>query len=149
MNAGAFGHSISECVVAVKVDGVWRPRAEISFGYRTSGIDGVIEEVEFSLAGIEGDAEDYLSRRKAFPPRCCGSVFRNPQGDFAGRLLEEAGVKGMAVGGAYVWDNHANVIAVREGASASDVLALARLMRERVRFKCGVELQPEIKGLEF
>ena len=149
MNAGAFGHSISECVAAVKVDGVWRPRTEIPFGYRTSGIDGVIEEVEFSLAGIEGDAEDYLRRRKAFPPRCCGSVFKNPEGDFAGRLLEEAGAKGRAVGGAYVWDGHANVIVAGEGATSSDILALARLMRQRVFFRCGVELKPEIKGLEF
>lgn len=149
MNAGAFGHSISECVLAVKVDGAWLKNSECAFAYRSSAIAGVIEEVEFSLAGIEGEEEEYLSRRKAFPPRCCGSVFKNPAGDFAGRLLEEALVKGMSVGGAYVWDNHANVIAVREGACASDILALARLMREKVRFKCGVELQPEIKGLEF
>ena len=149
MNAGAFGHSISECVVAVKVDGVWKKNGECSFAYRESAIDGVIEEVEFSLAKADGDAEEYLRRRKAYPPRCCGSVFKNPPGDFAGRLLEEAGAKGMSVGGAYVWDGHANVIAVRDGASASDILALARLMREKVRFKSSVVLQPEIKGLEF
>ena len=152
MNAGAFGHSISELVSGVKVDGKWILKADCGFGYRTSSIRGVIEDVNFIVRG-SGDAaqgespEGYLARRRKFPARCCGSVFKNPPGDHAGRLLEAVGAKGLRVGGAYVWQEHANVIVADEGATSSDILALARLMRERVRFRLGVELEPEIVGL--
>ena len=74
-------------------------------------------------------------------------MFKNPSGDHAGRLLEAVGANELRVGGAYVWQEHANVIAADEGATSSDILALARLMRERVRFRLGVELEPEIVGL--
>lgn len=149
MNAGAFGHSISELVRRVKVDGVWSAKELCGFGYRRSDIDGIIEEVEFDRFDFDETTADYLSRRKAFPPRTCGSVFKNPPGDFAGRLLEEAGAKSLRVGGAYVWSDHANVIVAGEGATSSDILALARLMRESVRYRFGVELEPEVRGLVF
>ena len=71
----------------------------------------------------------------------------NPPGDFAGRLLEAAGVKGLRVGGAEVWSEHANVIVSGPGATASDVLALARLMWNRVYFRFGISLKPEVCGL--
>jgi UDP-N-acetylmuramate dehydrogenase len=66
----------------------------------------------------------------------------------AGRLLEEAGAKEMKVGGARVWENHANVIVAGEGCTSSDILALARLMHSAVREKFNINLQPEIRGLE-
>ena len=149
MNAGAFGHSISEVVRRVKVDGRWIDKADCGFGYRTSAIAGVIEDVEWDLAGVDmsGTARDFLARRKKFPARCCGSVFKNPPGDFAGRLLEAAGAKGLRVGGAFVWEEHANVIVAGDGATSSDILALARLMQLRVRDRFGVALEPEIRGL--
>ena len=152
MNAGAFGHSISEVVSRVKVDGAWIDVAECGFGYRTSRIGGEIQDVEWDSARLEaaradGNAEDYLARRKKFPPGTFGSFFKNPPGDFAGRLLESVGAKGMRVGGAYVWEGHANVIVRGDGATPSDVLALAKLMRNRVRFRLGVDLEPEVCGL--
>ena len=147
MNAGAFGHSIGEIVRRVKVDGCWLDRDECGFGYRKSSITGTIEDAEFDPVVDSQTAADYLARRRDFPPRCCGSVFKNPPGGFAGRLLEEAGAKGLSVGGAYVWEGHANVIAVRDGGTSSDILALARIMRERVRHRFGVRLEPEIVGL--
>jgi UDP-N-acetylmuramate dehydrogenase len=150
MNAGAFGHSISEKITRVKVDARWISKDDCAFSYRHSGISGVIEEVEFENLGVDNEsAEDYLNRRKRFPPRTCGSVFKNPPGDFAGRLLEEAGAKSLRVGGAYVWEEHANVIVAGESATSSDILALAGLMREKVRYRFGVELEPEIIGLSF
>ena len=153
MNAGAFGHSISEVVSRVKVDGVWIDAADCGFGYRRSGIDGEIQDVEWddarlSAARSQGVAADYLARRCKFPPGTFGSFFKNPPGDHAGRLLESVGAKGMRVGGAYVWDGHANVIVRGEGATPSDVLALARLMRNRVFFRLGVKLEPEVAGLD-
>lgn len=148
MNAGAFGHSISELVECVKVDGKWLSAEECCFGYRTSKITGLVEDVKFKP--FESDKklhDEYLSRRPKFPAGTKGSVFKNPQGDFAGRLLEEAGVKGLTVGGAHVWEKHANVIVAENNAPNSDFLALALIMKDRVAHKFGVELEPEVKGL--
>ena len=154
MNAGAFGHSISEVVEAVKVDGEWRTAAACGFAYRHSDIDGEIQDVKWREDELKEAKErfsvgEFLSRRKRFPLGTYGSFFRNPEGDHAGRLLEEAGAKALRVGGAYVWSEHANVIVRGEGATSSDVLALARLMRRLVRLRFGVSLEPEVQGIEF
>ena len=150
MNAGAFGHSISEVVRRVKVDGRWCDRAACGFAYRRSAIDGVVEDVEFDPAALPGlpDAAAFRARRPVFPPRTCGSVFRNPAPDRpAGRLLEAAGAKALRVGGASVWERHANVIVAGAGCTSSDILALARLMAAAVREKFHVALTPEVGGL--
>lgn len=148
MNAGAFGRSISELVEKVKVDGKWLDVGECGFGYRKSAIEGEIQDFVLKPYARDGAAAaEYLSRRAKFPPGTKGSVFKNPPGDFAGRLLEEAGVKGLRVGGAYVWEKHANVIVEGEGARASDFLALSRLMRLAVHHRFGVRLEPEVCGI--
>jgi UDP-N-acetylmuramate dehydrogenase len=149
MNAGAFGHSISEALESVKVDGKWIPAADCGFAYRHSGIVGEIQDFRLRTDIPDGDAkaEDYLARRHRFPAGTYGSFFKNPPGDSAGRLLESVGAKAMRVGGAYVWSEHANVIVRGEGATASDVLALARLMRNRVLFRLGISLEPEVCGV--
>ena len=150
MNAGAFGHSISEVVERVKVDDRWLTAAECGFAYRHSDISGEIQDVEWDFSPVRGCGSDaeYLARRKRFPAGTYGSFFKNPEGDSAGRLLEAAGAKALRVGGAYVWAEHANVIVRGEGATASDILALARLMRNRVLFRFGVALEPEVCGVE-
>jgi len=76
--------------------------------------------------------------------RSAGSVFRNPEGDYAGRLLEEVGAKGLRIGGATVTAAHANVIAAGAGATASDVRALMMLMHDRVLERFGFDLVPEV-----
>lgn len=154
MNAGAFGHSISEVIRRVKADGRWLSAADCRFSYRHSEIPGLIEDVEFddealAAARASGKCEDFLSRRSTFPPRCCGSVFKNPANDHAGRLLEAAGAKSLRVGGAFVWQVHANVIAAADGTTASDILALASLCHHAVLFRFGMDLEPEISGLAF
>ena len=170
MNAGAFGHSISEVIAKVKVDGEWRSAAECGFSYRHSDITGEIQDVILKsgeavsrpLQNKDGSsitsgqesasplsAAYYLARRKKFPAGTFGSFFKNPPGDYAGRLLEEAGAKELKVGGAYVWDEHANVIVRGEDATPSDVLALARLMRNRVLFRFGITLEAEVCGITF
>lgn len=155
MNAGAFGHSISEVLSRVKVDGVWIDAADCGFGYRTSNIKGEIQDFELvpnldgKIAASEFSAEAYAARRLKFPPGTKGSVFRNPQNDYAGRLLEAVGCKGLRVGGAVVWEDHANVIVSGDGANASDFLALARLMHNRVLFRLGIDLRPEVCGMEL
>jgi UDP-N-acetylmuramate dehydrogenase len=148
MNAGAFGREIGEFVRRVKVDGRWIGREECGFAYRHSDIEGEIQDVEFTdpPEAMPPPAE-FLSKRRKFPAGTWGSVFKNPPGDFAGRLLEEAGAKSLRVGGAYVWSGHANVIVAGEGASASDVIALSRLMKLKVFHRFGIVLTPEVVGL--
>ena len=179
MNAGAFGHSISEVLDAVKIDGRWVAASDCGFGYRKSEIQGEIQDFRLkgdveNLASREGDESDasvarderpsclsrlsrpscpeetlefYLSRRAKFPPGTFGSFFKNPPGDYAGRLLEAVGAKGMRVGGAYVWEKHANVIVRGDGATPSDVLALAQILKRRVQLRLGVVLEPEVVGI--
>ena len=155
MNAGAFGHSISEVLSRVKVDGRWLAAAECGFAYRKSNIAGEIQDFELVenfpevIANCGFSQEQYLARRRKFPPGTKGSVFKNPEGDYAGRLLEQAGCKGLRVGGAYVWNEHANVIVAGKGATPSDFLALSRIMRNRVLFRFGVRLEAEVCGLDL
>ncbi|MBR1587009.1 MAG: hypothetical protein IJ658_01670, partial [Kiritimatiellae bacterium] len=151
MNAGAFGDSFGNHVEHVVADGRTIPHDECGFGYRASAIRGLITAVRLKgpkdLKGLQ-DAADYLARRKKFPPRTCGSVFKNPSPEMpAGRLLDEAGAKALRVGGASVWREHANVIVAGDGCTSSDILALARLMARAVFFRTGVRLEPEIVGL--
>ena len=170
MNAGAFGDSFGNHLESVFVqdeNGVIRkiPAEECEFSYRHSNISGLIVAVNLRKCDSSNvpvgtvpmqhagtvpmpSVGDYLAKRKKFPPRTCGSVFKNPSPDRpAGRLLEEAGAKELRVGGAYVWQEHANVIVAGEGATSSDILALARLMAAAVFHRFGIALQPEVCGL--
>jgi UDP-N-acetylmuramate dehydrogenase len=92
-------------------------------------------------------AEKFLERRKKIQPpgHSFGSMFKNPPGDYAGRLIEAAGLKGAQVGGAQVSPLHANFFVNTGGATAADVLALVELARQRVREQFGVELELEVE----
>jgi UDP-N-acetylmuramate dehydrogenase len=91
--------------------------------------------------------ESYRRRQQTQPlwlPNA-GSIFKNPPGDFAGRLIEETGLKGKKIGGAMISPKHANYIVNTGGARAEDVLALMEMAKEKVRGKTGIELEPEIR----
>lgn len=88
---------------------------------------------------------DQRARTQPLDLPSCGSVFKNPPGDFAGRLIEAAGLKGARVGGAEISTLHANFIVNREGARAADVLALIERARKTVQERFGVELEPEVR----
>ncbi len=160
MNAGAHGGEIGSRVAWIRClnpDGkslILAP-AECGFAYRRCrGLEGrVAVACGLRLKRAEAQAVRALrlaARAKRIPLaglRTEGSVFRNPAGDSAGRLLEAAGCKGMRIGGARVTEFHANIVAVEEAVTASDVLALVMGMRNRVERGCGVMLAPEISGL--
>ena len=96
--------------------------------------------------------KEYKRRRGASQPLdfpSAGSVFKRPVGDFAGRLIEASGLKGVRVGGAEVSEKHAGFIVNRGGATSSDVKALVELIRERVLKDHGVLLECEIRFLDF
>ncbi|MGH7821606.1 MAG: UDP-N-acetylmuramate dehydrogenase [Candidatus Binatia bacterium] len=160
MNAGAFGGEIGRVVEALEgVLGDGRPRelgrAELPFQYRRLDLpDGfVITAVRLRLrrgepADLERRVRSAREKRKRSQPLGfpnAGSVFKNPAGAFAGRLLEEAGVKGLARGGARVSPQHANFIVNEGAATAADVRALMEEMRRRVLERSGIRLEPEVK----
>ena len=160
MNAGAFGGETWERVREVEtVDrrGVVRRRGPEAFevGYRS--VTGPAGEWYMAalLAVGEGDVErargrirSLLERRNATQPvgqPSCGSVFRNPEGDHAARLIEAAGLKGRRLGGAQVSEKHANFIINTGGASAAEIEELIEQVRNTVRAASGVELQTEVR----
>jgi len=162
MNAGtreAWIGSITESVTLyAPAEGLLRLRgAEIPWGYRASGLPtrGVIVESVLRLLPaeritIQTAMEQSLRRRKATQPLSApsaGSVFVNPEGDSAGRLIESAGLKGLRLGGARVSDVHANFIVNDGGATAADVVGLISKIRTSVRDRHGIELRPEIRFL--
>ncbi|MDO8848542.1 MAG: UDP-N-acetylmuramate dehydrogenase [Coriobacteriia bacterium] len=162
MNAGTRGvwmQSIVESVTLyVPGKGLDRLRgAEVAWGYRTSGLQarGVIVETVLQLEQAEKnrirhEMERSLDRRKATQPLgvpSAGSVFRNPEGDSAGRLIEAAGLKGTRLGGARVSELHANFIVNEGGATASDVVGLIQKIQMTVKDMYGIELTPEIRLL--
>lgn len=162
MNAGAWGASLSEIVASVTVrqpDGTeagYTPAA-LEFGYRTSRLlrtPEVVTRVEVALPPGEREAirrrtAELLAARRRTQPQgpSAGSVFKNPPGDKAGRLLEAVGAQGLRHGGAEVSSRHANFILNTGGATAADVRWLIRELQWRVRERFGVTLEPEIQFL--
>lgn len=160
MNAGAFGGETWELVREVETldrAGVrrCRARAEFETGYRHVSmpaeewfVAATLQVSKDMAGGGEERIRSLLARRADAQPTglpSCGSVFRNPTGDYAGRLVESCGLKGLQEGGAQVSDKHANFIITRTGATAADIEALMRRIIETVRRERGVDLQPEVR----
>lgn len=163
MNAGAHGGDMAEHLVEVEVVRLrtgtretW-PVAALGLGYRSSALPDDAVVVAATLQLPAGDPETVREQirsirawRRAHQPLNepnCGSVFTNPPGGSAGRLIDETGLKGTAVGGAEVSEQHANFIVTRPGATAADVDGLIALVRARVRAATDVELVPEVARL--
>jgi UDP-N-acetylmuramate dehydrogenase len=164
-NAGAFGGDTAGCLLALTlVDADGRHErlrtAQLEYGYRTSLLKRgelrhlAVESVELRLqTGAPGEPEgkvrEFNAVRMRSQPRVlsAGSVFANPAGDFAGRLIEAAGLKGARTGGAQISEQHANFIVNPGGATANDVYVLMRLAQTRVFEQFGIWLRPEIELL--
>jgi len=163
MNAGAHGEDIAATcrgaggiVLGSGERRTWAP-AELAFTYRSSSLlpDAVITDAAFALrpedpATIRGAMDEARRWRRETQPIAepnCGSVFTNPPGDHAARLIDEAGLKGTTVGGAEVSRKHANFIVAHPGATAADVSALIDRVRTRVADRSGVTLVPEVRRI--
>ncbi len=168
MNAGCHGGDWSEVVEAVTVvdhtgqDAVLG-RKEIPFSYRRSGLDGRIvlatrvrlrPEAPTRLEEAVAEMFEWRQSGTPFNQPCCGSVFKNPAGPSwkredgprtAGQLIEAAGLKGFAIGGAQVSPMHANYFVNTGGATASDVTKLIDHVQQVVEERFGVPLEPEVK----
>ena len=159
-NAGAWGGSTSDHLARVQVvtdegEELTLEREAIPFRYRFSGLPkgSVIVQATFALApgdptAIRQQISRWLVQRNTTQPvefRSAGSIFKNPPRDYAGRLVEAAGVKGTRIGGAKISEKHGNFFVNLGDARAADVLALVALARERVRQTSGIDLELEIR----
>jgi len=162
-NAGAFGGEVKDQLLHTEVVDPQGTRqtmtaAECAFAYRESVCKRsrdrwVITSATFATTSepppaVRARLLEVQKHRRATQPieqRSLGSTFKNPAGDSAGRLIDACGLKGLRIGGAQVSPKHANFIINLGGASADDVLALMAEMRDRVRTRFGIDLEPEIR----
>ena len=160
MNSGAYGSETWNYVLEVETidrDGELHLRSpnELDIGYRS--VTGLKNEwfIAATFKLVTGDGHqarqkirEMLDKRNASQPmgnRSCGSVFRNPKNDFAARLIESCGLKGLTVGGAQVSTKHANFILNVGDATAADIEALITKVRNTVESECSVSLLPEVR----
>jgi UDP-N-acetylmuramate dehydrogenase len=160
MNAGAHEHELSEVVETTEIfellTGTFRTvrTSQAGFRYRNSELppDGVVIGGTVRLTPADPneirsrmqEAREWRRRTQPLAEPNCGSVFKNPPGDHAARLVEEAGGKQMSVGGAAVSGKHANFIVAGPGTRAVDVLRLMTNVQEAVASRSGVHLEPEV-----
>ncbi len=160
MNAGSDGQNTSQILTSVKVMDAEGTIMEIAgkdsgFGYRESRFkrsSEMVLEARLQLhyseqAAIKEKMRKLMEKRKRTMPLnypSAGSIFKNPEGDYAGRLIEQAGCKGIRSGDAQVSDLHANWVVNLGQAKASDVLELISQVQKAVRIKCRLQLKPEV-----
>jgi UDP-N-acetylmuramate dehydrogenase len=162
MNAGAYGSEMEKIVARVEGatpsgDAVAFTRDQMTFSYRDSNLPPgtIVTAVTMRLekkdaAEVTTKVRDLVARRKSSQPAGfpnSGSMFRNPPGDFAGRLIEAAGFKGRRIGDAQISERHANFIVNHGGARAADVKQLMDAARAEVKARFAVELVPEVRFL--
>lgn len=162
MNAGAHGSDISKILTKAHIlfnDGTidWLTNEEMEFSYRTSVLQqkrpGIVLEAEFNLT--EGDRtaivsqmqknKDYRKETQPWNYPCAGSIFRNPLPQYAGRLIEDAGLKGFSIGGAKISEMHGNFIVNAGNATAEDVLQLIQHVKDTIHNLYGVKLETEVE----
>jgi UDP-N-acetylmuramate dehydrogenase len=162
MNAGAHGSDISNILKKAHIlfpDGTmeWLTNEEMEFSYRTSVLQkkrpGIVLEAIFTLK--KGDKEQIMAEikknkeyRKETQPwsyPCAGSIFRNPLPHYAGKLVEEAGLKGYQIGGAQISDMHGNFIVNADKATCQDVLQLIDHIKKTIREKFGINMETEVE----
>lgn len=159
MNAGAAGGEIKDSLLKVKIllNGKLEemPAEEIGFSYRSSNLPAGAAVLSATFSLTEGDGGEirekmqvgFMGRKRSQPLELpsAGSVFKNPPGRFAGKIIEELGLKGTAIGGAQVSRRHANFIVNTGNATADEVYALMEKIKSAVLEKTGIRLEPEIK----
>jgi UDP-N-acetylmuramate dehydrogenase len=161
MNAGAHGRETAESLESARIFDLdamsvdERKPSDLDYSYRHSSVSDrqVVLDARFQLTSEDPGAvrermEGYRKHRAATQPGAvqnAGSVFKNPAGDHAGRLVEAAGLKGFRIGGASVSELHANFFIAQEGSRAQDVYDLVHAVKAQVKERFGVELTPEIR----
>jgi len=160
MNAGSWGQDMKDVIIEVTIlagRGIVekREREVLAFDYRGLELNAgeiilnAMLSLKFSKSALirEKVTLNMKQRKERFPfdMPSAGSIFKNPEGDYAGRLIEAVGLKGKTVGGAMISSKHANVIVNKEKASSSDILSLMDLAAGKVKEMFDIQLLPEIK----
>ncbi len=150
MNAGMKEDEIFNSLIAIKTDKGYKKRDEIEYGYRFANLDGIVYEAIFEIEnGYDNSKLDLFEKMRKNQPKepSAGSVFKNPKGDFAGRLIEVVGLKGYQKGGAKFSEVHANFLVNCGGASFDDALFLIEEAKRRVYEEFGIRLENEVQIL--
>jgi len=162
MNAGAHKSDMSEILLRARImfeDGTmkWLTKEEMEFSYRTSVLQtkrpGIVVEAELQLkegnreeiVGVMQKNKDYRRETQPWNHPCAGSIFRNPLPNFAGDLVEKAGLRGHQIGGAKISEMHGNFIVNAGSASAQDVLDLIAFVKKTIKEKFGVDMHTEVE----
>jgi len=148
MNAGVKNHEIFNHLETVRIGGKWVRASEIPHGYRFARLPGIATAARFSLRrGYDETLRLELLQLRRNQPRepSAGSAFKNPPGDYAGRLIEAAGLRGYRLGGMGWSETHANFLVNLGGGTYEEAIALIELAKRKVYAQFGIELQEEIR----
>ena len=152
MNAGVKSYEIFNILDSVKINGKWIAKESIEFGYRFAKLNGVATEARFRLKkGFNKALIEELNSLRSNQPKTpsAGSAFKNPNGDYAGRLIEEVGLKGYSKGAMQFSLVHANFLVNHGGGTFEEAKQLLDLAKERVFDKFKIELEEEVQLIEF
>ena len=150
MNAGVKSYEIFNILDAIKIDGKWVEKREIEHGYRFSKLNGVATEARFRVKrGFSKELLDELVNLRSNQPKTpsAGSAFKNPEGDYAGRLIEAVGLKGVSKGDMQWSEVHANFLVNHGKGTFEEAKQLIDLAKERVLEQFGIELKEEVQIL--
>ena len=163
MNAGAYGGEMKDVLTSVRVmteegEIMELPAEELGLGYRTSIIPekryivlgAVISLTEGKKEEIKAQMDDLRQKRVSKQPLeypSAGSTFKRPEGYFAGKLIQDSGLKGFTVGGAQVSEKHSGFVINKGNATAADVMELIRQVTAKVKEDTGVTMEPEVKQI--
>ncbi len=150
MNAGVKSYEIFNIIDAVKIDGTWRVKDELEYGYRFAKLNGIATELRFNVKkGFNRDLLEELITLRSNQPKTAsaGSAFKNPKDDFAGRLIQEVALKGVSKGAMQWSEIHANFLVNNGGGTFKEAKYLIDLAKEKVLFTFGVKLEEEIEIL--
>jgi UDP-N-acetylmuramate dehydrogenase len=150
MNAGVKEYEIFNILHSLKIDGQWVPAGNIDHGYRFAYLNGIVSHARFEVRkSFDAVLLDHLLNLRSNQPHepSAGSAFKNPKGDYAGRLIEEVGLKGVTKG-AMQWSTvHANFLVNLGGGTFEEAKFLIELAKEKVLAAFDITLQEEIKIL--
>ena len=148
MNAGVKEYEIFPLLESIRIDEEWIPATSIEHGYRYARLPGIATAARFPLRrGYDDTLRRELLKLRNNQPKepSAGSAFKNPPGDYAGRLIEAVGLKGKHLGGIAWSELHANFLVNRGGGTYAEALALLEEAKRKVKERFGVMLEEEIK----
>lgn len=150
MNAGVKSYEIFNILDAIKIDNIWIPKEEIKHGYRFAKLEGIVTEARFKVSsGFDKSLLKELINLRSNQPKTpsAGSAFKNPKGDYAGRLIDAVGLKGVKKGAMGWSEVHANFLVNYGGGVFKDAKYLIDLAQKRVFEEFGIMLKEEIRIL--